>query len=153
MHRSIACVLFVAGALSLLAAIQPTAHAINCGTPGEPMEGYYCVYARHVNPIMTGIYSCGFDATGQCKPHPSSSCGYNGFGIATPGYCVYDGSPSYSVTDYCTENYGSMFVPLHWYGSTCVVQAGTCRCDWWVDYEVPVQYSEQCTCLTESEWN
>lgn len=153
MYRSIACVLFAAGALSLLAAVERTAQAVYCGTPGNAQEGYICVYAHHVNPLLTGIYSCGYNTEGVCSPHPGSMCGFNGYGIATPGYCAFDATPEYSITKYCYENYGSTFVPLHWYGSTCAVQNGVCRCSVWKDTDVPVQFAETCTCLGTSQWN
>lgn len=149
MNRFIAWALFIAGGISFLAAGERIAHALNCDT-GSEQEDFFCVFAHQVNPVMTGLYACGWDPNGECNPVAHSNCGFTGFGIARAGYCCYDWAPDPSVKFYCTEDFGTTFVVVYWYESTCILETGLCRCEWWIDLDIPWQYAEVCTCINRT---
>lgn len=149
MYRSIACVLFAAGVFSFVVAAERIAHAVNCET-GSELEDYFCIFAYQVNPVTTGLYACGWDPNGECNPVEYSNCGYTGFGIAKAGECAFDAQPSQSVKFYCTPKFGTTFVAIDYFKSTCKLENGVCRCHFWVDSDVPQQYAEVCTCLSRT---
>jgi len=153
--RVTAAACFLAGGLSLGAALESECAAIQCNlVVHSPAQ---CVHAHIEAPVdETTNLGCVKEPNSPCHGTEGSRCGDDlGWGRAVPGRCQTQTDITSTLYD-CHENYGSTLLTLYKYTSWCSFQGawnGTdlCLCIVMEDWEQPyTPYdTEVCDCIQQ----
>lgn len=148
MFKSAAVLLLITGVFSLVSGLEPKVWASSSCMRGELQSGRECRRAHAVfDPIyfQGSDFACASDGI-DCYALIDSDCGQSeGYQGVVPGACIIDWNTS--ETDFCVEDYMTIFVPIDYYVTDCQYdETYSCDCYFVLCEDHITQLVPVCSC-------